>query len=127
MFIYLAYQSVHSPANVLPRYENIYANKSNSNYINDTTRRIFAGMVTCMDEGIGNITNALKKYGLFDENLIIIWTSDNGGPIPSAADGGIYISLIYLINFIFVVSICVQSCLQVLLLCFLCFCIFVFF
>ena len=60
---------------------------SNPNYINDTERRIFAGMVTCMDEGIGNITKALKKYNLFDENLIVIFSSDNGGPIPSNISG----------------------------------------
>lgn len=83
LFLYLAYQSVHSPNDVIPRYEEMYGgNSSNPNYIGNTDRRIFAGMVSCMDEGIGNITNALKKYGLFDDNLIVVFTSDNGGPIP---------------------------------------------
>jgi len=42
--------------------------------IQNKDRRIYAGMVTCMDEGIGNVTRAFKKYGLWD-NTILVWTS----------------------------------------------------
>jgi arylsulfatase A-like enzyme len=35
-------------------------------------------MVLALDEGIGNITKALKAAGLFD-NSIIALTTDNGG------------------------------------------------
>ena len=31
--------------------------------INDTARRHFAGMVSALDEGIGNVTNALEEPG----------------------------------------------------------------
>ncbi len=35
-----------------------------------------SAMITCMDEGIGDITDALKENGLWD-NTIIIFTSGN--------------------------------------------------
>lgn len=37
----------------------------------------YAGMITQMDDGIGQIMNKIKKLGL-DKNTIIIFTSDNG-------------------------------------------------
>eukprot|EP01084_Bolivina_argentea_P009835 18348_1 len=56
-------------------------------YINDFThckkikswrRRVYCGMVTCVDEGIGNITSYLKNNNLLQDTLII-FSSDNGG------------------------------------------------
>jgi len=36
-------------------------------------------MATCADEATYNITQALKKKGMWDETLFV-WSSDNGGP-----------------------------------------------
>ena len=74
-FIYLAYQSVHGPHMVPQRYIDQYA----SNIKNDD-EKVFAAMVSSMDEGIGNITKALTSTGLAD-NTIIIFSSDNGGHV----------------------------------------------
>lgn len=41
-------------------------------------RRTYAAMVASLDESIGNITNALKTAGMFD-NSVIVFTTDNGG------------------------------------------------
>ena len=74
-FIYLAYQSVHAPHMVPQRYMDQYAS-----HIRDKNERVFAGMVSAMDEGIGNITQALQATGLAD-NTIIVFSSDNGGNV----------------------------------------------
>ena len=48
--------------------------------IQNPKRRLAAGMIYQMDEGIGNITAALKQYGML-ENTVLIFTSDNGAAI----------------------------------------------
>ncbi|ETO17058.1 hypothetical protein RFI_20276 [Reticulomyxa filosa] len=80
LFLYLAYQSVHEPAQVPISYVNPY-----NDTIENVQRRIFAGMLSCEDEGIGNVTSALARNQLLD-NTIIVFTSDNGGP-TTTSDG----------------------------------------
>ncbi|CAH1273824.1 ARSB [Branchiostoma lanceolatum] len=72
LFLYLPFQNVHEPLQVPKRFEDMYSNVQNEN------RRIFLGMVSAMDEAIGNVTMAMKKAGLWD-NTLLIFTADNGG------------------------------------------------
>ncbi|XP_052090818.1 arylsulfatase B-like [Mytilus californianus] len=72
LFLYLPFQSVHEPIEVPQIYENMYSNIKNKG------RRQFSGMVTALDDAIGNVTQSLMKYGLYNETLII-FTADNGG------------------------------------------------
>ena len=44
----------------------------------DRVRKTYMGMVTAMDEAIGNITDTLKEANI-EDNTIIIFTTDNGG------------------------------------------------
>ena len=74
-FIYLAYRSVHGPHQVPKKYINKY-----STHIRDEKQKIFAAMVSAMDEGIGNVTRALAAAGLSD-NTIVVFSSDNGGNV----------------------------------------------
>ncbi|XP_053232998.1 arylsulfatase I [Podarcis raffonei] len=72
IFIYVAFQAVHTPLQSPKEY--IYRYRSMGN----VARRKYAAMVTCMDEAVKNITWALKKYGYY-ENSVVVFSTDNGG------------------------------------------------
>jgi arylsulfatase A-like enzyme len=77
LFLYLAYQGVHNPDEVPESYIEPY----NQSIANDTMRRTYAGMLSAVDQGVGNVTAALKAAGLWDSGLLMWVTTDNGGPI----------------------------------------------
>jgi len=77
LFLYLAHQSVHAgdkqqplqaPENYVNRFKNIA----------DERRRTFAGMISALDDSIGQIFAALSKADILN-NTIIFFTTDNGG------------------------------------------------
>ena len=74
LFLFVAYQAVHSPLEVPEQYTEMYID------IDNRARRTYAGMVTCMDEGIGNITKALQEQSLWDDT-VLFFSTDNGGQI----------------------------------------------
>lgn len=79
LYLYLPFQSAHAPLQVPEKYENIYKN------ISTKSRRTYCGMVSALDEAVGNITEALRFRG-FLKNAIIVFTADNGGPTYEAAN-----------------------------------------
>lgn len=72
-FLYLSYTAPHSPLQA--KSEDIAANS----HIQDENRRIFAGMMTCLDNNVGRVLDLLNEEGL-RQNTLIAFMSDNGGP-----------------------------------------------
>ena len=74
LFLFLSFQAPHAPLQVPKRFLKAYKN------IKDHNRRVYAAMVSCMDEAVGNVTRALKKRGLW-KDTVLIFSSDNGGQV----------------------------------------------
>ncbi|MBR8538014.1 sulfatase-like hydrolase/transferase [Carboxylicivirga sediminis] len=71
--LYLAYNAVHFPWEVPDNYI------QRVSHIKSRQRRLFAGMVLAMDDGVGKVIDELDKQGLSD-NTIVFFISDNGSP-----------------------------------------------
>ena len=80
LFLYVPFNAPHSPFQAPQSYIDMYK------HFKDKRRRIYAAMVTCMDDAIGRIVSALDKRGL-TRNTLIIFCSDNGG-VSGVADNG---------------------------------------
>lgn len=69
-FLFVSYNAphypMHAPQNYLDRFPDL-----------PWDRRIMAAMIAAVDDGVGEISETLKKLGLF-ENTIIYFQSDNG-------------------------------------------------
>ncbi len=77
-FLYLAFNAVHTPMQAL----NDYAERFSG--IEDKKRRTYAGMLAAMDDNIGRVLAAVRDAG-FEDNTLICFHSDNGGPITRNA------------------------------------------
>ncbi len=73
-FLYVPFNAVHAPHQV----PEIYLQRFNHF---EGERRIYAGMLTAMDEAIGKIVEAIENAGQRN-NTLIVFSSDNGGPQP---------------------------------------------
>lgn len=72
-FLYLAYNAVHSPLQGTDACLQKFAG------INDIHRRIFAAMLSNLDDSVGAVLQKLRDEQL-EENTLIFFISDNGGP-----------------------------------------------
>lgn len=71
LFFYLPWQGVHAPAQAPEHYIQPYATR-----ITDPVRRVFAGMLSAVDEGVGNVTKTLTSKGMWPTTIFIV-TTDN--------------------------------------------------
>ncbi|ESO91396.1 hypothetical protein LOTGIDRAFT_182669 [Lottia gigantea] len=79
LFMYLPFQNVHAPIQVPPKYSDLYPHVVNYG------RKHFSGMVTALDEAIGNITKSLQDRKMLEDTLIL-FTADNGGELVAYAN-----------------------------------------
>ncbi|CAH1798588.1 unnamed protein product [Owenia fusiformis] len=78
LFMYLPHQAVHSGNTITPlEAPKKYTDKLG--HIQNENRRLFGGMLSALDDSIGNVTKALNARGML-ENTLIIFSTDNGGP-----------------------------------------------
>jgi uncharacterized sulfatase len=72
-FLYLAHWAVHTP---------LQASKADYDalsHIEHHRMRVYASMVRSLDRSVGRVLDALKENGI-DDNTLVMFTSDNGGP-----------------------------------------------
>lgn len=77
-FLYLAYNTPHTPVQPGPKYFD------RLKHISDERRRGYAAMVCALDEGVGQVMKALDETKL-NEDTLVVFLSDNGGPITVTA------------------------------------------
>jgi arylsulfatase A-like enzyme len=72
LFLYLAFSAVHTPLQVPDEYFSLYDNSGWS-----APRKTYAAMLSAADEALGNVTQALKDQGMWDDTVVVYMT-DNG-------------------------------------------------
>jgi arylsulfatase A-like enzyme len=75
-FLYLAYNAIHTPLQSPPGTEDRFAN------ISPKRRQTMARMLSALDDGVGEMMAKLKEHHL-EENTLVFYVSDNGGPTPT--------------------------------------------
>lgn len=80
-FLFLAYNAPHGPLQATEKYLNRFPNLSGK-------RKTYAAMVSCVDDGVGQLLDKLDELKL-TENTIVFFLSDNGGPeAKNGSDNG---------------------------------------
>lgn len=82
LFLYVPFNAPHGPLQAPKSYIDRYA------HIQNRKRRVYAAMVTCMDDEVARIIEALNDRGMRG-NTLIFFCSDNGGPTRHGANNGL--------------------------------------
>jgi len=80
LFLYLAFNAVHTPMHATDRYLKRFPDLSGK-------RKIYAAMLSAMDDAIGEVLKELDASGKAEETLVI-FHNDNGGPTTRNAVNG---------------------------------------
>ncbi len=81
LFLYVPFNAVHSPLQALDKDLEKYA------HVQEKRRRTYCAMMSCLDDQVGRIVAALEEEKLRD-NTLILFSSDNGGPLGLGATNG---------------------------------------
>ena len=83
LFLYYAPHIVHAPYQVPDKYLKRFS------FIDNQLRQYYHAMVNYLDDVVGELTDALKKKGMWD-NLLFVTSSDNGGPVHQGTGANNY-------------------------------------
>jgi len=83
LFLYYAPHIVHKPLQVPDSY------LAKFSFIDVSNRQYYHAMVNYLDDVVGEIVAALKSRGLWD-NLLLVVSTDNGGPVKEFAAANNY-------------------------------------
>jgi arylsulfatase A-like enzyme len=75
-FLYLPFNAQHAPLQAPKKYLDRFAG------IADEKRRLFAAMMSAMDDAVGRVLDKVRQLGQ-EENTLIFFIGDNGGPTAS--------------------------------------------
>ena len=79
-FCYLPFNAVHAPLESTSKYLERFAG------VEDKRRKTFCAMLSAMDDAVGNVLAKVREIGQ-EENTLVIFFSDNGGPTPQTTSG----------------------------------------
>ena len=79
-FCYLAFNAVHAPLESTAKYLSRFTS------IAERNRRTYSAMESAMDDAVGAVLAKLREHHL-EENTLIFFFSDNGGPTKSTTSG----------------------------------------
>ena len=82
LFMYIAWQAAHTPLEAPPGFHVPAKNDTKKG-----TRARMNGLVAALDEGVANVTKALKATGMWD-NTLVVFQADNGGWLETSDEGG---------------------------------------
>jgi arylsulfatase A-like enzyme len=80
-FLYLTFNAVHTPMHATDKYLARFKN------VADERRRTYCGMMSAMDDAIGEVFKKLDENRL-TENTLVFFVSDNGGPPSNGSLNG---------------------------------------
>jgi len=78
-FLYVPFTAPHAPFQAKKEDMEKYPHR-------EGLKKIYAGMVDCMDQNIGKILKSIEERGQLD-NTFILFFSDNGGVLKAASNG----------------------------------------
>lgn len=78
-FLYLAFHAPHGPIQTIDKYYSRFPE------IENETARIYAAMISALDDWVGAVLAKLREHGLV-ENTLVIFISDNGAAEQSDVD-----------------------------------------
>lgn len=80
-FLYLPFNACHVPSQAPQKYLDRFPN------IADAERKLYAGMLSALDDAVGRVLVALREQKL-EENTLVFFTADNGGPMTKMGQNG---------------------------------------